>query len=341
MAQKKKKQHYVPQFYLNAWSIPESHQTYVYDKETDSCRVNNITDVAMENGFYDVVPEDVISKEVLDWFCEKGIPVKQGQSQGLEDGFAEVIEKEFSEILHTIIQRAHEATPWHIKNCFFLSEEWKAELIVHLSLQFVRTKSMRKSFQEASDCLNQALVDMGAPSSMVEESMVSEVEAKNMHVQTLLDIDYLSMIAAAFSRLSWILGINRTAIKLYTSDNPIVTYAHINHPILSMSGINSEGVEVLFPITPDIVLIMVDGSFHKDCVPYERRYLEITNEQTIERYNGTIALQAERTVISADGNFSLLQRMKAKQADVFKQPHTSLRYGGKVYQPRNKQENEG
>ncbi len=334
MAQKKKKQHYVPQFYLNAWSIPGSHQTHVYDKKTDSIRINNITDVAMENGFYDVIPEDVLSEEVINWFREQGLEPNQSETQGLEDGLAEVVEKDFSEELRTIIEKARTATPWSVNNCYFLSKEQKAELSAYLAIQYIRTKSIRTGFQEAADCINQFLADMGVPSPMNSENHISKTEAKNMHVQTLLDMDYLTKIAMTFSRLVWILGINRTSQKLYTSDNPIATYAHINDQIFSMSGISSKGIEVFFPLTPEIVLIMIDGSYHTRLLPYERRYLVLDNSDIIERYNGTIAMQSNRIILSSDGEFTLLKRMKERQPNVFNRPQTILRYGDKEYHPR-------
>ena len=52
--QKKKKQHYVPQCYLEAWAMPGTHQINVYDKELRKPRVSNILDVASENYFYDI-----------------------------------------------------------------------------------------------------------------------------------------------------------------------------------------------------------------------------------------------------------------------------------------------
>ena len=54
MEQKKKKQHYVPQFYLRSWDISEKNKIYVYDKVIEQKRISNIRDVASENYFYDV-----------------------------------------------------------------------------------------------------------------------------------------------------------------------------------------------------------------------------------------------------------------------------------------------
>ena len=52
MGKTKKKQHYVPQCYLEAWAIPNTHQIFVYDKKTSRDRKSNIIDVASENRFY-------------------------------------------------------------------------------------------------------------------------------------------------------------------------------------------------------------------------------------------------------------------------------------------------
>lgn len=52
--EKKKKQHYVPQCYLETWAIKGTHQVYVYDKQKKESRKNNIKDVASENYFYDI-----------------------------------------------------------------------------------------------------------------------------------------------------------------------------------------------------------------------------------------------------------------------------------------------
>ncbi len=54
LGNRKKKQHYVPQCYLEQWAIENTHQINVYDKVKKEDRQNNITDVASENYFYDI-----------------------------------------------------------------------------------------------------------------------------------------------------------------------------------------------------------------------------------------------------------------------------------------------
>ncbi len=49
-----KKQHYIPQFLLENFSVNEKHQINVFNKETGKKFVANITDIAHENHLYDI-----------------------------------------------------------------------------------------------------------------------------------------------------------------------------------------------------------------------------------------------------------------------------------------------
>lgn len=94
---KKKKQHYVPQCYLKAWTIPNTNQINVYDKELRVQRINNIIDVASENYFYDIDFMKAISKEERQFFGVTEEEFKMlSESQVIENTFAEEIESEFS-----------------------------------------------------------------------------------------------------------------------------------------------------------------------------------------------------------------------------------------------------
>ena len=98
-----------------------------------------------------------------------------------------------------------------------------------------------------------------------------------------------------------------------------------------LGGIVSEGIEAFFPLTPKLVLMMIDGSFHTQYASQDRRYMEITNRAFIERYNKTLALQAERAVFSINGEFDLLQKMKEENPNVFNQPQIQLRKATEVF----------
>ena len=274
MTEKTKKQHYVPQCYLNAWAmVDKPKQIYVYDKVKDSYRENAIEDVASERFFYDVNPNDVFTDEVLDFLRDRGIVWETGEkSQGIEHAFSELVEDSYSPLLKKIIEKADNATPWYISNCYFISEAEKIELSIFLAIQFLRTKAVRNTILDASDCLNQALEDMGAPSETLKQFTVDKGEAKIVHTQILLSSKELTNVTTTLANHIWILGINRTQKKLFTSDNPIVTYGHSINPYLPTNGIAAQGVEVVFPISPSIALIMFEKTYHKDLIRYERRF---------------------------------------------------------------------
>lgn len=333
--QKVKKEHYVPQFYLNAWDEAGTHQIHVYDKTADCFRVNNISDVAVERYFYDVNPKDIFSKKYLDEMKKHGFSWDSDEkSQGLELFLSKEIEKPMSNLINGIIEKARSITPWHIDNCFFISEEKKLELSIYLAIQFIRTRHIRTGIIDNADCIVQWLEDMGVPDLKVKEYTISKEAAKNMHIQMLIDKENLEKVTNCFFRLTWMLGINRTEDKLFTSDNPIGTQAHIKDPILSMNGIGSRGVEVFYPFSPDIILIMADATYHTHCQAYERGYVELLDTENIDYYNSILAMQAERYVFSSDGNMSIIEEMKHEAPDVFKQPHVQMKWGEKTITPR-------
>ena len=140
-------------------------------------------------------------------------------------------------------------------------------------------------------------------------------------------------LSYAFHNLTWVLGLNETHKTIYTSDNPICTWAHIKHPFLSMNGIASKGVEVFFPLSPHATLIMIDGEYHTGYKSLDRKYIKITGTEDIDRYNSILAVEANRFIYSTEGDWTLIDNMIKKSPDVFDQPHTQLTWGGKVYTP--------
>ena len=214
MAQKTKKQHYVPQSYLSAWDISGKHQIYVFDKTSESKRINNIQDVASERFFYDINLNDIFSADLIKSLQQEGATWNgEDNSQIIEHAFAEEIEKPFSDLLKGIIDKAAKITPWHINNSFFISEEKKWELSGYLALQFIRTKHVRSGIQGSADCLTQVMTDMGFPDAGIAEYAVSKEKAKIIHLQMLLDSQHLAEISRCFYQLTWLLGVNKTHNK--------------------------------------------------------------------------------------------------------------------------------
>lgn len=96
---------------------------------------------------------------------------------------------------------------------------------------------------------------------------------------------------------------NKTNGLFYTSDNPIALRGHEKTDHLHGVGLSTPGVEIAYPLSPDLILVMVDGEYHKHVQPKDRRYFEISRLENIMYYNSLTTFNAQRFVISMDDSF--------------------------------------
>ena len=297
--QKKKKQHYVPQCYLEAWAIPGKQQLCVFDKQMRKQRINSISDVAEENYFYDIDLTGILTKDEL---TEYGLPdcdpKNADTEQYIENYFSQQVEGNYQQNLSRIINRTREMTPWEIKNCYFVSDQQKADFSYHLALQHIRVKAVRNSMIDSSDCLEQALVDLGASQEVVEKYTVPQTQLPYIHAKMITNWEEVDKLAQCYFSLTWILQVNRTGQPFFTSDSPITNQPHIKHPFMSMSGLLSKGIEVNVPVAPDILLTMYDGDYHEKLKLYDRRIVELDNIDDINAYNLRCVRHSERCIFS-------------------------------------------
>jgi len=191
--------------------------------------------------------------------------------------------------------------------------------------------------EESLDCMKQVLEEMNTSQEYIESMNVSKSELKLIHGKIILDKENIHELALIFNSLTWTLNINKTSQHFYTSDVPIGTKAHLEDPIISMSGLKSKGVEAFFPISPQILLVMVDGDYHKHMVLNERKYNIITDVANVDYYNSLSVMLSNRFIYSDNGNFSLIHKMAKKNSDIYERGNsTELLWGGNIYHPRNK-----
>ena len=333
MGKKKKAEHYVPQCYLKRWTQKQSNQVYVYNKKENKYHISNIHDVASERYFYDIDLSKIISKETFKSLGIELDPKQLSDEQFIENFFANELEKDLDERLSRIINRVLEMNSWEIRNCYFISEYDKLALSVHLAFQRIRTKETRQNIIDSNLCVVDWLKDLGASEKSIKKHTIPESRIKAIHGKMILNEKHIDTLSKIFHNYTWTLAINRTAELFYTSDNPICSIAHKTHPILSMSGFESPGVEVIIPFSPELLLVMCDGNYHKGMLQHERKIIEVDNIKTIEHYNSVVAQYSTRFVISKDNNFSIIKKMLDNNPNVFNKPHTTLTWGDKIYQP--------
>lgn len=335
MAKEKKKQHFIPQCYLENWQISNKHHIYMYDKTTKKISQPDIKDVAQKRYFYDIAFSEMIKQNVLDSYGFSIDDVKKLEDKQLiENYFANQIEGDYKQQLNRIIQRAKTMTPWEIKHCHFITDEEKMKFTFHLALQLVRVNSVRSSIQATNDCMIQIFHDMGIPQHAIDRHTLSKTQLSFIHGRIILDGDKINETAELLFSLKWLLWDLKTSQSIYTSDNPIGTEEHIHHPFLSMNGLNCRGVEVYFPISPNLMLLMFDGDYHTFTQKHDCKIIQSNDEQDIiNRMNIRTIINAERFVFSNTNDFRIIEDLLKKDPTIFSQPKTVVHWGGKAYTP--------
>lgn len=336
MGEKTKKQHYVPQCYLKAWEVAGKYQVHVYDKEKKESRINNIEDVASGRYFYDFSQEELSSQFDIETLFEDVDSIEDGAKlQFIEKALSIRVEGPYAELLTKILENARNASEWYLKNCYFLQPDMKKNLAELLAIQYIRTAHVRNMIRDISDEVNQFVEGMGAsPQTLEEYRTLTKNEAKNIHLGMMIQKENILEIAHCFERLKWALGINRTGSSLLTSDNPICVVPHCNNGPMPMAGLASRGVEVFITLSPKHILIMRDDSFNNAFSKRDMRYIEIDDQEIIDAYNAFVCMLAERSIFSADGDFSLLERIKAEDSRLIQVPKTTLKWGNTTIQSR-------
>ena len=145
------------------------------------------------------------------------------------------------------------------------------------------------------------------------------------------NVEEILGFAQTFDNHIWILLKNNTSQKYLTSDNPIGTIAHIKDPMISMSGIASKGVEVYFPLSPDLLLIMLEKTHHVNYCSQNHRIVQVVRVDVVDYYNSYCVMNSTRCVYSQNGDFSIVDKLIAKNANILQSSKSELLWNGKTY----------
>ncbi len=330
MQNKKTKEHFVPQCYLEAWAINNKHQISVYNKKNKKSYIANISDVAAERYFYDINWSDLFKEKF-------GLPqdpiATTCQDQSMENWFASSVENELKTILKRIICKVQSMNDWELENCFFISEKCKCIFSSQLAIQFLRTKAVRESLSGIGNCISQVLNEMGVPQRIIDNYSLSKNETSLLHAQLFHKKEFKLIIKAFFEK-TWILLVNRTNHAFFTSDNPISLIENKKHPNLLGSGLKSDGIEISFPVSPDLLLVMFDKKHFEKIANRDRRIRTINNPNIIKHYNLYTIGGNSSCVFSNSNSFSFVDEILKVNPSAFDYSDVVVTWNNKVYTPQ-------
>lgn len=312
-----KNQHFVPQSYLRRFCADRNRKTvYVYDKVLgQSLGLIGIKSVANKSFFYDI-PLDAIPKQGFN------------MDPHLEEKALQTLECQFNEVIEVGIKVAKGAVA---------NLEHRRMMSLCIAVQLLRTFDYRQRIVEAMERLFETTMDSVLELAKPELAAKVRVQAKYdeqtaslLHAKCMWNADFVSRIAAVLYGRIWVMGVNETTTALYTSDTPVVTQAHKQRdsfipdrskgPAFSkaidvviesrLPGIEEEGVELAFPLSPKCALIILENKHFKDIEKNQgKRYsLQPTD---ILRLNSLQVLRSNRQVYSVSNDFSMAEKLSS------------------------------
>lgn len=286
-----KKQHFVPQFYLRGFA--PSGALFVFDKTTQRVFRSAVENAACETYFYDI-PE--VDNEIgIDQFIEHFFqPVEGAAAKALGD----ILDRRLSGTLTAI------------------TDAERGDLAIHLALQTMRTREARiqhiemhtkviemrfRAFLEANHS------DLAGADLQIEAN--KEIEPA-LHAMVLLNPDLMEQMAWILFRHIWVLAPNPTGAPLMTSDHPVVKQPHEKHPLFSTNGYGSVGIEIAFPLAPDLLLLLYDRvRFGEHLEAADGKVVGPLAEANVLFYNSLQVRDSARFLYSAFENFEVAKEM--------------------------------
>ncbi len=222
-----KNQHYVPQFILKNFSNGKKDQVCVFDKKVGGNFKSNVKNIASENGFYNFkVDNEDYSLEPL--LCN------------IETSSAKIIKQ-------IVVSESLDK----------LTKEDKKILSHFIAIQFVRTKDYREHFKDIFIKIRDNLSIRGFTDDIMNHSGVvepSDIEVKEYSLKAIKDA---SSIVPYFYDKDWTIQKTSSEAKFYISDHPIAMKNFYKESEFSNNiGLNVEGIEVYFPISPSLTIGM-------------------------------------------------------------------------------------
>ena len=240
-----KYQHYVPRFYLEKFCNSDG-KLWVYDKHLDKTYSQKPANIGGETYFYDV-PE-IEQRLGVEQFVEK---------------FFHPFEDQAAVVLTTWLSTLE------CGSYFRIHREQRELFSFFLATQLVRTPNHRNFIMQWGAAIKQIELDAyrrihGANESNHDARISWDKKRESyLHADRILDTNALNQHASVLNAHIWIVLPNLTRHTLYTSDNPISRKAHKRGGWRSYSGIGSEGIQLIFPLSARFSLSLLERTHWK------------------------------------------------------------------------------
>lgn len=315
MARGHVKQHFIPQCYLRNFSENDKF-VFVYSKKNKNKGYpQSIAKTACQDYFY-TIPEKYINQEFFEGIDGNYIEKKI---------LAENIESLYSDFLSKIIQAASVWTSRNESLEIFNTKE-RDLFAALIAIQYLRMPNIRNMYwfaqRKAQKERNEIVSAMKKAYGNLDcnEAIALDREddyASVLHSEIFLDETLIADIQDHLIKKIWKYKI---AIDdaVFTSDNPILLKPHLQNQPAFYDGFGMRGVEIIFPISKNILLTIWDEETFYDNKIENDKFSFLTDAE-LRQYNCYQYIWANDEVYSSKIDFKLIELLKLANGDINKE----------------------
>ncbi|NKF05283.1 DUF4238 domain-containing protein [Clostridium gasigenes] len=310
-----KNQHYVPQCYLRYFSQTRKKISKVslFDKKKCVIRENqNIEKVASERFFYDIDFETVINEA-----NESGIKldsedieiIKKIDKQQMEHTFSDFIESEMFVPIKEIVTSYTMMTKSSYSTRDVITEDKREKIAYYLAMQFLRTKKTKELMVQIYETIKTGRIKKKLRLMNVMDDFSDDFKIKlkdsqiNLrHNILLMDPEIVMGIESVFLSCIWFIAVNETEISFCTSDNPVVKNGRLKE-----QGLSTKGMEIIFPLTPKLALVMRERDYFSSTLKAENKFFNI-DEKYVHYCNLLQLQQSYRYIYSKYNDLEFVKK---------------------------------
>lgn len=270
-------QHYIPECYLRNFT-ENNKEIFVYRKNNNKKIYNkSISKVGGVKRLYDI-DDKFLQKEFKskNKFIEKEI-------------FAQGFEPFLNSILIKIITSVNSKEHNYKDVLTEIDRDYFAELI---AIQYIRHPNFIEKqwdfFKERNNKRFEIIkafitkMNPNAVESTTPQLHYDENYSPALHSNFILDSEWRYSIQEQLVDKIWIFYYTKE--NVFTSDNPIILKPHINGEKPFYEGFGMNGVEVIFPISKNIILTIWDKKYFSNKISLHNS-IQILNSKTLREYN--------------------------------------------------------
>ena len=304
MAKQTKRQHYVPRCYLK-WFSSDGKSIHTYDKKLSRQYDAAMMAVCFENDLYTISDEFVAKNN-----SEPGTS-KINRLSIEKDFFSKDVEPNLDLVLRQLDEIRED---WIMgREQYYLNSKEKLEVALHLVSLYFRHPLLIESAVDDYMRMERASLDMikemmavqtgedGYRKLQIELECEKPVLGANL---TFMSNELLMQFAEAIAKNIFVFWMSTDNV-FYTSDFPIVIYAHEKNVRPMYMGLAQYGGEVLFALSPKLALSIFDRECFKSDEDLDGCFI-LAQDKEIKHHNLLQYVYAQRHVFSLNKDFRLI-----------------------------------